>query len=357
MIHYVKGNLLESDAQALVNTVNTVGVMGKGIALQFKEAFPDNYRVYRDACRNGSFHIGEVLIAEDTNMMAGHKLIVNFPTKTHWKMPSEYSYIEQGLVALRREIINRNIRSIAIPPLGSHNGGLDWLVVKRMIEQHLADLDCDIFLYEPSEVIIEKMKSERVKLTPARAMLLSMLGDMNANGEFASVFAAEKTIYFMQRFGAKNTFKIDFAPYYYGPYSGGKVAHMLYRLNGSYIKGMGGMQNRPFDYIWLIDDAQSEADRYIDENKDKELREICNRTMHFLRGYYSNYSLELLSSVDYLLDTVPALKNWRYDSAIAVLDVLEQEIQGWSKRKEQMFPRNLLNNALEFIRYNANYKI
>lgn len=109
--------------------------------------------------------------------------------------------------------------------------------------------------------------------------------------------------------------------------------------------------------IWLIDGAEQEARQYIDESDNKQLRAICDKTMHFLRGYYSNYSLELLSSVDYLLETVPALKNWRYDSAIAVLDVLEQEIQGWSKRKEQMFPRNLLINALEYIRYNANYKI
>lgn len=352
MIHYVKGNLLESEAQALVNTVNTVGVMGKGIALQFREAFPSNYRIYLDACRNNTFHVGEVLVTEDTNMLIGHKIIVNFPTKTHWKMPSEYSYIEQGLVSLKREIINRSIRSIAIPPLGSHNGGLDWLIVKRMIEEALADLDCDVYLYEPSEVIIEKMKSERVKLTPARAMLLLMFGDMNANGEFASVFAAEKTIYFMQRFGAKSLFKIDFKPYYYGPYSGGKVAHVLYRMNGSYIKGMGGMDPRPFDYIWLIDRAEEEASQYVDASDNKELRAICDKTMRFLRGYYSNYSLELLSTVDYLLDNTASLKQWRSDDANLVLDILEQEIQGWSHRKEQMFKRNLLADALEYLRNN-----
>lgn len=352
MIHYVKGNLLESDAQALVNTVNTVGVMGKGIALQFREAFPANYRIYLNACCNKTFHVGEVLITEDTNMMTGHKIIVNFPTKTHWKMPSEYSYIEQGLVSLRNEIIKRNIRSIAIPPLGSHNGGLDWLIVKKMIEEALAGLVCDVYLYEPSEVIIEKMKSERVKLTPARAMLLQMFGDMNANGEFASVFAAEKTIYFMQRFGAKSLFKIDFKPYYYGPYSGGKVAHVLYSMNGSYIKGMGGMETRPFDYIWLIDGAEQEARQYIDESDNKQLRAICDKTMHFLRGYYSNYSLELLSSVDYLLENVPSLKNWRNDDAGTVLDILEHEIQGWSRRKEQMFKRSLLADAVEYLRCN-----
>lgn len=352
MIQYVKGNLLDSDAQALVNTVNTVGVMGKGIALQFREAFPENYRVYKNACRNKEFHIGQVLIVEDSNLTSGHKLIVNFPTKTHWKLPSEYSYIEQGLAALRKEIVNRRISSIAIPPLGSHNGGLDWLRVKQMIEAALADLDCEVMLYEPSDVIIEKMKSERVKLTPARAMLLLMFGDMNANGEFASVFAAEKQIYFMQRFGAKDLFKIDFQPYYYGPYSGGKVAHVLYYMNGSYIKGMGGMENKPFDYIWLIDGAVEEAGRFIDEYKDKKLRDICDRTMNFLRGYYSNYSLELLSSVDYLLQNVPDLVNWRNDDKNAVLDILEQEIKKWSRRKEQMFKRALLADAIDYLRVN-----
>lgn len=353
MIHYVKGDLLVSEAQALVNTVNTVGVMGKGIALQFREAFPTNYRIYLDACLNKTLHVGEVLVTEDANTLVGHKIIINFPTKTHWKMPSEYAYIEQGLVSLKREIINRNIRSIAIPPLGSHNGGLDWLMVKRMIEAALADLDCDVYLYEPSEVIVEKLKSERVRLTPARAMLLLMFGDMNANGEFASVFAAEKTIYFLQRFGAKNLFKIDFKPYYYGPYSGGKVAHVLYRMNGSYIKGMGGMDLRPFDYIWLIDGAEEEANQYIDANDNKELRVICDKTMCFLRGYYSNYSLELLSTVDYLLENKASLKQWKSDDVNLVLDILEQEIQGWSHRKEQMFKRNLLSDALEYLRNNT----
>ena len=350
MIHYVKGDLLDSSADALVNTVNTVGVMGKGIALQFKEAYPENYRVYKNACQNKEFHIGDILIVEDHNLVTGRKLIVNFPTKTHWKMPSDYSYIQQGLMTLRREIENRHIQSIAIPPLGSHNGGLDWLVVKRMIEEALAGLDCDIYLYEPSDVIIERLKTERVKLTPARAMLLSMFGDMNKNGEFASVFAAEKIIYFMQRFGAKDLFKIDFKPYYYGPYSGGKVAHVLYHMNGSYIKGMGGMESRPFDYIWLIDGAEQEANDFINSYKDNKLREFCTKTMGFLQGCYSNYTLELLSSVDYLLQTVPGLENWKNDDPNTVLDTLEYEIQNWSKRKEQMFKRTLLLDAINYLK-------
>lgn len=350
MIHYVKGNLLESSADALVNTVNTVGVMGKGIALQFKEAYPENYRVYKQACQNKEFHIGDILVVEDYNLATGRKLIVNFPTKTHWKLPSDYSYIQQGLMTLRREIDNRQIQSIAIPPLGSHNGGLDWLIVKRMIEDALAGSYCDIYLYEPSDVIIERLKTERVKLTPARAMLISMLGDMNKNGEFASVFAAEKIIYFMQRFGAKDLFKIDFKPYYYGPYSGGKVAHVLYHMNGSYIKGMGGMENRPFDYIWLIDGAEQEANDFLNSCMDSRLRDICAKTMGFLQGCYSNYALELLSSVDYLLQTVSSLENWKNDAPNVVLDTLEHEIQNWSKRKEQMFKRTFLLDAVNYLK-------
>lgn len=350
MIHYVKGNLFESTAQALVNTVNTVGVMGKGIALQFREAFPENYRIYRNVCLKKELNVGQMLVVTDSNPLIGIKTIINFPTKTHWRLPSEYSYIEQGLQSLRQEIAVRNIKSIAIPPLGSHNGGLDWHRVKPMVENALTDLDCDVYIYEPSQDIIDKLKSERVKLTPARAMLLTMFKDLIDNGEFASVFAAEKLIYFMQRFGGKEVFRIDFKPYYYGPYSGGKVAHMLYALNGSYIQGMGGMDARPFDYIWLLKDAGQEAWRYLESlHESQNIKDICIKTQTFLQEYYSNYSLELLSSVDYLLNTVPALQNWRYESRDYVLDTLADEISRWSKRKEQIFNKNHLADAYHYL--------
>lgn len=352
MIINIKGDLLESDAQALVNTVNTVGVMGKGIALQFRGAFPENYRIYRDACKRNELEIGKLLITVENTMTHGDKTIINFPTKTHWRYPSEYSYIEKGLISLRNEIINRGIESIAIPPLGSHNGGLDWLRVRKMIEDHLSDLNCKIYLYEPSDTIVERMKSERVKLTPARAMLITMMADMNRYGEFASVFAAEKLVYFMQRFGGREFFKIDFRPYVYGPYSGGKVAHVLYHMNGSYLKGMRGMQNRPFDYIWLNDDAEKEAAEFIKNLPDDKARRICDRTTKFLRNYYSNYSLELLSSVDFLLHSTADLRDWRVMDHNLVLDRLRRELHQWSSRKEAMFNTTYLDIALNYLKNN-----
>lgn len=350
MIHYKKGNLFESEAEALVNTVNTVGVMGKGLALQFKEIFPNNYKIYRDICKNGDFHIGQMLITEESSIITGHKIIINFPTKTHWKYPSEYSYIQEGLAALYDEIKCRGIKSVAIPPLGSHNGGLEWDKVKKMIEYHLHNLSCDIYIYEPSDIITERLKNEKVNLTPARALLILMIAELNHEGEFASVFAAEKLIYFMQKFGAKDLFKIDFKPYIYGPYSGGKVAHVLYYLNGSYIKGMTAMSNRPFDFIWLTDDAESEASKFIDKQTDEKLKDIYERTSSFLKGFYSNYSLELLSSVDYLLENSVCLKNWRDQDEKTIIDSLSKEMQNWSQRKERMFTSELMCLALRHIK-------
>lgn len=350
MIHYIKGNIFDSKADALVNTVNTVGVMGKGIALQFKEAFPKNYRIYRQICKEKKLDVGEMLVTEEATETYGHKTIINFPTKRHWRYPSEYCFISQGLVALRREIEERQIKSIAIPALGSHNGGLEWPRVKEMMEQELANVECDIHIYEPSPTISDKMKSERIRLTPARAMLIIMLADICRFGEFASVFAAEKLIYFMQRLGAKDIFKIDFKPYIYSPYSGGKVAHVLYRLNGSYIKGMTALEARPFDYIWLTDDAEKKSLEYLQSCNDTSFLEICDRTKELLRTFYSNYSLELLSTVDFILHRLSPTSSWKQEERDALESTVTSEMQKWSVRKGQIFKAEFIRKALEHLR-------
>lgn len=350
MIHYITGNIFDSNAEALVNTVNTVGVMGKGLALQFREAYPTNYRIYREACKANRFQVGEMLITEESSVTGDHKLIVNFPTKRHWKYPSKYEYISSGLIALRREIEQRHIQSIAIPPLGSHNGGLEWSRVKEMIEQYLAGVECDVYLYEPTDTIVEKMKSERISLTPARAMLLLMFEDLFRYGEFASVFAAEKIIYFLQKFGAKEYFRLDFKPYYYGPYSGGKVAHVLYYLNGSYITGMGSMDNSPFSFIWLADDAAQCARDYLANYGDDRLSAICERTKNFLAYYYSNHSLELLSSVDYILENSPELSDWRERDENEVREIIMCKLAEWNERKKRIFNPSHVETVLRHLK-------
>lgn len=149
MINYTSGNLLEAEVEALVNTVNTVGVMGKGIALMFKKSFPHNMKEYAQACKSGEIQTGKMFVT-NTDELIGAKWIVNFPTKQHWRNPSQMIWIEEGLQDLRRFIIENKVKSIAIPALGAGNGGLDWQSVKAKIEQALGDLDgIDILVFEP----------------------------------------------------------------------------------------------------------------------------------------------------------------------------------------------------------------
>lgn len=323
MIRYIKGNIFESDAEGLVNTVNTVGVMGKGIALQFKKAFPNNFKKYLDACKSERFKIGKVLVCKDSNLNSGEKWIINFPTKRDWRKPSEYSFIEKGLDDLILAIEEYNIKSVAIPPLGSGNGGLDWVKVKCIIENKLKQLDIDIWVYEPTARIKEYMKKERVKLTNARALLLYVLFDLVKNGEYVSEFSSEKVCYFLQKFGAKLYFKLEFKPNYYGPYSG-KVRFVLLALNGSYVMGYSDMNKKPFDPLTLVPDGYDTVKEFVENNH--ELKLIANKTISFLNGYYSDFALELLSSIDYI-----SSKSNTFDRQIII-----DQLNNWSNRKRSL---------------------
>ena len=164
MIRYTHGNLLESNAEALVNTVNTVGVMGKGIALQFKNAYPINFTKYVEACRSGELTTGKLLIIREKNSRVQEKIIINFPTKQHWRNPSKYEYITKGLKELAQAINKYSIKSIAIPPLGCGNGGLHWDIVKPMIENALRDSEATIYIYETDAIPSTTLQFEQLDL-------------------------------------------------------------------------------------------------------------------------------------------------------------------------------------------------
>ena len=326
MLQYKSGNLLDSEAEALVNTVNTVGVMGKGIALQFKNMFPNNFKLYAQACKNNEVKVGQLLVTEEESLLSGKKIIINFPTKTNWRNPSEYLYIESGLAELVKVIRNKNIKSIAIPPLGSGNGGLDWNKVKQILEKHLLDVDCKIYIYEPSIAIQEVLKKERVKLTPARAMLLSVLYELVRQGEFVSEFSAEKIAYFLQRFGAKDTFKLEFQPNFYGPYSG-KVKHVLYYLNGSYIMGYSSKDKKPFEELGIIPAAELEVIKFLDRSENSTFKKTVEKTKSLLTGFYSPFGLELLSTIDFI----------NIEKKAKTIEAIMKELENWSDRKKTLF--------------------
>lgn len=147
MIEFVKGNIIESDAHAIVNTVNCVGIMGKGLALNVKHVYPECYDDYKHACEQGKVRVGKMHVFKRQD----GKYIINFPTKTHWRLPSSKYYIESGLTDLVDVINELKIKSIAIPPLGCGNGGLMWSEIRQIIVERLSKLEnVHVIIYENS---------------------------------------------------------------------------------------------------------------------------------------------------------------------------------------------------------------
>jgi O-acetyl-ADP-ribose deacetylase (regulator of RNase III) len=339
-MRYLTGNLLDAKAQALVNTVNTVGVMGKGIALQFKDTFAENYKVYVAACKKKEFNIGDLIVVKEITL-EGEKLIINFPTKTEWFRKSKYDYIEKGLQRLVEVIEQHNITSIAIPPLGCGNGGLQWEKVKPMIEKHLAGLThVDIQIFEPNESIKELLKKQdikkEVKLTPPRAMLLYAMFYYDSLGENTTLFVANKLAYFLQRLGEKSLNKLNFTASHYGPYSIG-VGHVLHALNGTYIRGLEQMDAKAFEPLELQYDKLVEVKEYVNKQLTFQQRERLSSLVKLIDGFESALSLEILATVDFIKKDNPRMEKQAISSKIAE----------WSDRKHKLFKPQYIDIAVE----------
>jgi O-acetyl-ADP-ribose deacetylase (regulator of RNase III) len=304
MISFTHGNLLAADAEALVNTVNTVGISGKGIALMFKDAFPENFRAYERASKAGEILPGGLFITERQDML-GPRFIINFATKKHWRHPSRLEWIEQGLAALRREIMTRGIRSIAIPPLGAGNGGLAWADVKPLIERALAGMDADIIVYEPTVAYQNVVKRHGVEaLTPARALMAEMIRRYAVLGFECSLLEAQKLAWFLtmaaEMFGLGNPIADDFAPHRYGPYSD-KVRHLLDSLDGSYIACETRIADaKAFDPIRFRDERRDKVAVYLTTNEARALRPALEQATKIIDGFQTPFGLELLATVDWL---------------------------------------------------------
>ena len=321
MISFSHGDMFDAGTEAIVNTVNLVGVMGKGVALQFKERFKNNYQVYKQACDDRTLGIGNSLVVEE--MWQGRNIwVINFPTKVHWRNPSEYMYIERGLENLIDIIHKYAIKSIAIPPLGAGNGGLDWYRVKDLIVSKLSSLDCDIVVFEPGHEAISAEK--KVTLTQARALLVYMLDRVQREGNEATAFSAVKSVYFLQKFGAEKIFNMKFEKYIYGPYCD-QVRHVLHAIDGGYIRGFADMTKKPFEPFDVIPEKMSEVKYKVES--DILLNDIVTRTCQFLDGFWDDFSLELMSSVDYLISVRPD----------ASVDEVYDLLGAWNERKKKLF--------------------
>ena len=347
MIQFTKGNLLSSSSAALVNTVNTVGVMGKGIALQFKDEFPHNYEVYSEACRKGELFPGKLLVVKDSSFHYGEKWIVNFPTKVHWKNPSRYEYIESGLIELRRIILEYGFESISIPPLGCGNGGLEWDKVKGLIVRYLSDTSILVLVYEPNQMINKILISEAVpmgeiKLTPARAMLLYALFQYETLGEPSSLFVANKLVYFMQRLGEPTFRRFSFTQSHFGPYCH-QVGKALHQLNGKYVKGLEQMSLGAFEPLTLQYDTWEEVSRYVETQLTEASRNRLEMLSELIRGFQSSLSLEVLATVDFVRKQNPGID----------LQETIQKVWEWNERKRFLFKERYIQIAYDRLEERA----
>ncbi|MEN3158129.1 macro domain-containing protein [Alkalimonas sp. NCh-2] len=305
MIIYTQGNLLEANVEALVNTVNTVGVMGKGIALMFKERFPANMAAYAKACKADEVKTGKMFVTETGELM-GPRWIINFPTKQHWRARSQIQWIIDGLADLRRVIEQHHIRSIAIPPLGAGNGGLSWDVVKPHIEQALAGLDgVEVVIFEPAKVYQNVAKTKGVeKLTPARALIAELVRRYWVLGMECSLLEIQKLAWFLERVidaeGLKNPLDLQFKANNYGPYAD-RLRHLLDSLDGSYLKSDKRISDsEPWDTIWFNDAKRKTVEIYL-KSEAREYLPALEKTAQLIDGFESPFGMELLATVDWLL--------------------------------------------------------
>ena len=338
MIQLAQGNLLEAPAQALVNTVNTEGVMGKGIALQFRQAYPAMFKAYADACKAGAVQLGHMDVYDLGGLAAGARWIINFPTKGHWRARSRLRDIESGLADLVATVRRLDIRSIAVPPLGCGHGGLDWADVQPLIEQAFAALpDVQVLLFAPASAPAPEAmpnRTMRPAMSEGRAALVA-LTDRYLKGlldPYVSLLELHKLMYFMQEAG--QDLRLAFTAGRYGPYAG-NLRHVLIKLEGHLLQGYGDGEDAPDKPIELLDGAVEEAGAFLAHRADVQVR--MGRVAELIEGYEDSYGMELLSSVHWAMCHDVAARD-NPDAAVAA-------VQAWNERKRKTLKPEHLQTA------------
>jgi O-acetyl-ADP-ribose deacetylase (regulator of RNase III) len=329
MIQLSSGNLLEAEADALVNTVNCVGFMGKGIALQFKQAFPENFAAYERACHAGDVRPGRMLVYE-TRSMVGPKYIINFPTKRHWRGNSRMEDIEAGLKDLLLVVKRLGIKSIAIPPLGCGLGGLNWSDVCSRIEDAFASpTDLRVLLFAPTGAPDPKtmpIRTKKPNMTHARALFIKLMEQYAGMAYRLTLLEVQKLAYFLQESG--EPLKLKYQAGLYGPYAE-NLNKVLQAIEGHFTRGYGDSP-KPDRDIELLPGAVESANAFLGEDEEAPSRERLRKVAELIEGFETPYGMELLSSVHWVANhETPPARN--IESAIAAL-------HGWNERKHKMFP-------------------
>ena len=333
MLQYKTGDILTEETEALVNTVNCVGAMGRGIALQFKNAFPDNFKAYAEACKRQEVQPGRMFVF-DTGRLTNPRYIINFPTKRHWRGKSRMEDIEAGLKALQDVIRERNIRSLAVPPLGTGLGGLDWNEVRLRIEEALGDFnDVGIVIFQPSGAPAAARMARRQsapEMTPGRAVLVGLM-DRYLSGlldPFVTLLEVHKLMYFMKISGEPAMQRLQVVKGPYGPYAT-NLTHVLREIEGYYITGYGDGGDEPYKQLELVPGAVAEAERILQEHPGT--RAQFDRVADLVEGFESFFGLELLSTVHWVIAR---------ESPENLADVITR-VHEWHERKKMFSARQI----------------
>lgn len=343
MTKLTQGNLLAAPAEALVNTVNTVGIMGRGIALQFKQAYPAMFRDYERACKAGELKLGKVQVFDLGGLVGGPRWIINFPTKGHWRADSRMADIEAGLKDLVATIRKLRIRSIAIPPLGCGNGGLDWNEVRPRIEAALAEVPgVEALIYAPggaSAAAEMPIRTERPKMTMGQAAMIALM-DRYLKGlldPFISLLEIHKLMYFLQAAG--QPLRLKFEAKSFGPYAT-NLRQVLIRMEKHYTRGYGDGKDTPTQPIELLPGAEKEAEKFL--AGDEVIRGRMNRVAELIEGFEDSYGLELLSSVHWVMQKHPEA-NENPETAV-------DAVHKWNARKRRTLKKEHILAAWQRLR-------
>lgn len=331
MIELKRGDILQADAEALVNTVNCVGVMGRGIALQFRKAYPENFRSYKAACNRKEMKPGELLVTE-LGRLQNPKFIINLATKDHWRENSRIKYIDSGLAALVEEVRRRNIRSIAIPPLGCGLGGLDWNAVRpRIIEVFGRLPDVRVLVYEPAGApAAEHLARERTppRMTVGRAALLGLMERYleALMDPFVTLLEIHKLMYFMQAAGEPLRLRYGKGPY--GPYAE-NLRHVLTEIDGHFIRGYGDAEDAPEKQIELDLEAAKRAAAFLKDHPGT--LERFEKVVDLITGFETTLGMELLATVHWVVTR----------EAASTVDDAVAQTYAWNPRKQMFRPEHV----------------
>lgn len=339
MIEEVRGNLLHAEAEALVNTVNCVGVMGKGVALQFKQAYPEMAKAYAKACEREEVQPGRMHIWH-TGQLKNPHYIINFPTKRHWIGRSSYGDIAAGLKALVDEIRKLGIGSIAVPPLGCGNGGLDWQRVRPMIEDAFAAIpEVRVLLYAPAGAppLAERVvQTERPRMTRARALFLLAMERYSVLAYETTQLEIQKLAFFLQESGEK--LRLNFVAHTYGPYAE-NLNKVLEDMEGHLISGFDG-DRAPEKVISIREGATTEAAAFLKDDAEAHVR--LDRLARLIEGFETPYGMELLATV-YWVAIRKAPPTDAVDEAIC-------RVHAWSDRKAADFKPEHIRTAWDRLK-------